>query len=81
MINLTNHMYFNLSALKDPTILNHRLSIMGDRYVEVDANLIPTGKLLNAKNTSFWLWEEEKMPPPLSEKIDATPVYIHYIKR
>ncbi len=50
-INLTSHCYFNLSAAKDPTILDHVLMIKADRYTEVNDKLIPTGKLPEVKGT------------------------------
>jgi aldose 1-epimerase len=50
-INLTNHCYFNLSAGKDSTILNHHLTINADKYTEVNGQLIPTGKLPDVKGT------------------------------
>ncbi|HEY0669454.1 MAG TPA: aldose epimerase family protein [Sphingobacteriaceae bacterium] len=42
-INLTNHSYFNLSAEKQQTILNHILKINAEKYLEVDETSIPTG--------------------------------------
>ena len=50
-INLTNHCYFNLSAGKDSTILDHELMLKADKYTEVDSVLIPTGKLPDVKGT------------------------------
>lgn len=44
-INLTNHCYFNLSAGKDSTILNHQLMLNADKYTPVNDALIPTGKI------------------------------------
>lgn len=44
-VNLTNHAYFNLSAGKDSTILDHELMLKADKFTEVDSVLIPTGKL------------------------------------
>lgn len=52
VINLTNHSYFNLSALKND-ILNHEVSIKSDSMVPVNATLIPTGKLRAVKGTPF----------------------------
>ena len=50
-VNLTNHCYFNLSAGKEATILNHELSIFAEQYTAADENLVPTGKLAFLKNT------------------------------
>ncbi len=50
-VNLTNHCYFNLSAGKEPTILNHELSIFSSQYTEADENLVPTGQLAFLENT------------------------------
>ena len=50
-VNLTNHCYFNLSAGKDSTILDHELMLKADKYTEVDSVLIPTGKLPDVKGT------------------------------
>ncbi len=50
-VNLTNHAYFNLSAGKDSTILDHELMLKADKFTEVDSLLIPTGKLPDVKGT------------------------------
>jgi aldose 1-epimerase len=50
-LNLTNHCYFNLSAGKEQTILNHELTIFANQYTEADENLVPTGKLAFLENT------------------------------
>ncbi|MGG9963516.1 aldose epimerase family protein [Ferruginibacter sp. SUN106] len=50
-VNLTNHAYFNLSAGKDSTILDHELMLKADKFTEVDSFLIPTGKLPDVKGT------------------------------
>jgi len=48
-VNLTNHAYFNLSAGKDSTILNHQLELKADKYTPVNGALIPTGKIEDVK--------------------------------
>ena len=50
-VNLTSHCYFNLSAGKDSTILDHELVIDADNFTPVNDLLIPTGKIASVKNT------------------------------
>jgi aldose 1-epimerase len=53
IVNLTQHSYFNLSAGAAATITDHALTIRADAIVEVDAELIPTGRLLPVDGTPF----------------------------
>ena len=50
-INLTNHAYFNLNGCD--SIIDHKLKLNSAQYLEVDAQLIPSGKLIDSKNTRF----------------------------
>ena len=50
-LNLTNHTYFNLSGEGD--VLNHRIQIRSNGFLEMDNQLIPTGKIIPAENTAF----------------------------
>lgn len=50
---LTNHSYFNLSGGKDDKVLNTELSINADKYLQADRNGIPSGKLLDVKETPY----------------------------
>jgi aldose 1-epimerase len=47
-LNLTHHGYFNLNGARN-TIYDHEIQINADTYVETDADLIPTGKIVKLK--------------------------------
>lgn len=53
IVNLTQHSYFNLSGDFSKPILDHEITIDADKFVPVDATLIPTGILKDVSNTPF----------------------------
>lgn len=59
--NLSHHAYFNLNGFAEPKILNHVISVNADKITEVDATLIPTGKLLDVEGTPFDFRKEVKL--------------------
>ncbi len=69
ILNLTNHSYFNLSGDYTSTILDHKLMLDCDKYVEVDDKSIPTGRLIPTTNTPFDFTEFHT----IGERINQTP--------
>jgi len=53
VISMTNHAYFNLNGHDCGDVLKHEAMIAADEIVEVDAGMIPTGKLLKVDGTAF----------------------------
>ena len=62
VVNLTNHAYWNLSAGASPTILDHELMLAADRYVAVDADLIPTG-IADVAESAMDFWSQRRLAP------------------
>lgn len=53
LLNPTNHSYFNLSGNLKKDISQHVLKIDSSHFLELAADLIPTGKLLDVTDTVF----------------------------
>lgn len=51
IVNLTSHAYFNLNGEGNGNILDHMMKLNADRYIESDKELIPTGNILEVKDT------------------------------
>lgn len=52
-VNLTNHAYFNLAGEGRGTILSHELCLHSSAYLEVNEQLIPTGRRIPVQDTAF----------------------------
>lgn len=53
VVNLCQHTYFNLSGQTKRNILKHTIQLNAPKLVAVDDQLIPTGELIDVKNTPF----------------------------
>jgi len=53
LLNVTNHSYFNLSGDLKRDILDHELTLKSDQYLELQDDLLPTGKFADVEGTPF----------------------------
>ncbi|HTK36206.1 MAG TPA: aldose epimerase family protein [Caulobacteraceae bacterium] len=67
-VNLTHHLYFNLSGGPSRPALDHSLAIAGDQITPVRPDLIPTGERMDVAGTPFDL----RSPRPLAEVLAGT---------
>lgn len=69
IVNLTNHGFFNLAGIANPTstVLNNIVTINADFYVPIDEVSIPTGEILKVEGTPM----DFRTPHTVGERIDS----------
>jgi len=81
-VSLTNHSYFNLSGDAKRTVGDHEVTMNSEQVIELDEHLIPTGRLLDVKDTTFDFEKGRQLKTGLSDHLDqhvyADNGYDHY---
>ncbi len=67
VVNLTNHVYFNLGK-PGTDVLNHQLQLFADEYTIADEKLIPTGEIASVEGTPL----DFRSPHAIGERIAQT---------
>lgn len=74
ILNLTNHVYFNLNGAGEETIYSHNLVLNADYFTPTDSGAIPTGEIRSVANTPMDFRTSHK----IGERIDEE--YIELIQ-
>lgn len=68
LVNLTQHTYFNLSGNPAKGIGNHEMKIMGQYYLPVNAQQVPTGELAALQDTVFDFTEMKRIADDIEQE-------------
>ncbi|HZL08370.1 MAG TPA: aldose epimerase family protein [Prolixibacteraceae bacterium] len=78
---LTNHTYFNLSGGKDSKVLNTEMNILAYQYLEWGDDNIPTGRILDVKETPFDFTTPQLIGKRIADVKNATGYDLTYVLR
>ena len=67
VLNLTNHVYFNLKGAGEGLITSHDLILNADYFTPTDAGAIPTGEIRSVSNTPMDFKIAQKMGEHINE--------------
>jgi aldose 1-epimerase len=67
ILNLTNHVYFNLKGAGQETITSHDLVLNADYFTPTDAGAIPTGEIRSVLNTPMDFRNSHKIGDHINE--------------
>lgn len=67
ILNLTNHVYFNLNGAGECTIMSHDLVLNADHFTPTDANSIPTGEIRSVSSTQMDFRTSHKIGARINE--------------
>lgn len=68
-VNLTNHLYFNLSAMATHHVMQHELTIPAEAYAVPGEGNIPTGELREVAGSEL----DFRSPSPIGSRIQSLP--------
>ncbi|KAA6320177.1 Aldose 1-epimerase, partial [termite gut metagenome] len=70
IVNLTNHAFFNLAGIADPTpsIENNIVAINADYYIPIDEVSVPTGEILKVEGTPMDFRKPEVVGKRINDK-------------
>ena len=70
-INMTNHVYLNLSGAGNGTVRDHIIQVQADSYTPTDDALIPTGEVRDVAGTPLDLREPVRVGDRIDQLLDT----------